>query len=108
MRRSETKIGQKVKLTPKWTNKDLPPPKKKVVYIIENHNPRCAGVSSDPKSKSCYGVFYTILSPIGLVSQKTNEKVPMSFVQVLTGRSAEYIIKRFEKWKKKNKTQKSK
>lgn len=61
MKQSETKIGQKVWLTPVHTNKDLPAPKPRAVYIIENHNPRHAGVSSDPKSKSCYAVFYSIL-----------------------------------------------
>lgn len=103
MKRKDTKLGQKVMLYPRPHKEGFLTPAPKVVYIIENHNPRMAGVSSvpDPPNKSCYAVFYSILRPIGLTSAP--KTFPSAFVQFMTGRSEEYLLKWLIKWRKKKK-----
>jgi hypothetical protein len=102
MKRKDTKLGQKVMLYPK-PSKGSPDPAPRPVYIIENHNPRLAGVSSvpNPPNKSCYGVRYSILRPIGLTSAP--KTFPSAFVQKITGRKEEYLLKRLDKWRKNKK-----
>lgn len=64
MKKSEAKIGRRVRIIPEHTNKDLLSPKEKLVYIRENHSQTCAGVSYRKNGKHCYGVLYEVLHAV--------------------------------------------
>lgn len=57
-------IGTFVKVTPKWTNKDLPKPKSNLMYVRENHNPLLYGLSRtmDTPSEKSYGILRELVS----------------------------------------------
>ncbi len=48
MERKYLKIGQKVRIVPNHTNKDLPAPKESTGYVRELHNNLVAGISRRP------------------------------------------------------------
>jgi len=65
MERANLTIGQKVLVIPPHTNKDLPAPKSKEMYVQELYNPKCAGLSHRPKEKKhVYGILYSVIHPI--------------------------------------------
>jgi hypothetical protein len=41
----QLKLGQKVLVTPSWTNKDLPKPKSNIMYVTEKTKGTCTGLS---------------------------------------------------------------
>ncbi len=66
MEREKLQIGQKIKIVPNHTNKDLPAPKESIGYVRELHNPLVAGISLRPTGdENCiYGIFYSVIQPI--------------------------------------------
>ncbi len=65
MERKELTIGQKVLVIPPHTNKDLPAPKSKEMYVQELYNPKTAGLSHRPNEKKhVYGILYEVIHPI--------------------------------------------
>ena len=65
MKRQDLTIGQKVLVIPPYTNKDLPAPKSKEMYVQELHNPQLAGLSHKQKKKQhIYGILYEVIYPL--------------------------------------------
>jgi hypothetical protein len=66
MERTALTIGQKVRIIPEHTNKDLPAPKESIGYVRELHNKKVAGISRQPSgNEDCiYGIFYSIIHPL--------------------------------------------
>ena len=66
MKQAEAKIGMKVRVVPEYTNRSLPPPEVKTMYIREKHNPLCAGISYRQRERNqhrIYGVLWSVLYP---------------------------------------------
>lgn len=51
------KIGQKVLVTPEHTNKDLPAPRSKIMYISEKTKGNCTGLSYKRNEKDPYNIY---------------------------------------------------
>ena len=62
MQRSNLKIGQKVRVIPKWKNRDKPKPTVIVMYVRELSNPTVAGLSRRRKG-DVYGILYSVIHP---------------------------------------------
>ncbi len=66
MEREKLKIGQKIRIVPNHTNKDLPAPKESMGYVRELHNNLVAGISRRPtgSKNNIYGILYSIIHPV--------------------------------------------
>jgi hypothetical protein len=65
MERQNLKINQQVLVIPNHTNKDLPAPKSRTMYVQELHNPQFAGLSHRPNEKKhVYGILYEVIHQI--------------------------------------------
>lgn len=65
MKRKDLTIGQKVLVIPEHTNKDLPAPKSKEMYVQELKKGLFAGLSHRPNEKQhIYGILYEVIHPI--------------------------------------------
>jgi len=63
MNRSSLKIGQKVRVTPKWTNKSLPKPSPIPMYVRDLSSTTLAVLSRRLKDEKVYGILYSSISP---------------------------------------------
>ena len=64
MKRSELKLGQRVRVVPRHTNMDKPAPDETFMYVRELHNKLTAGLSRTPDSEHIYGVLYDVIYPL--------------------------------------------
>lgn len=65
MTRKELRVGQRVWVIPRHTNKDKEAPKKTLMYVRELHNKMVAGLSRKKTGKTgIYGILYEIIHPM--------------------------------------------
>ena len=65
MKRENLTIGQKVLVIPPHTNKDVPAPKSKYMYVQELKEGTCAGLSHRINEKRhIYGILYEVINVI--------------------------------------------
>jgi len=64
MERAELELGEKVRVIPKWYNKDLPKPPEHIMFVRELYNPLNAGLSHTVNGEHVYGIIYSVIHPL--------------------------------------------